>query len=300
MTNPKPVLIVVAGAVLLATALVWISSRDHAAEQGIDELFPEISTQSGVASGSPPANVVGSNTIEPQATSDPDSVVHEGTPADMEPYDPRDWRALNELQLLNNHWDYRDGIVISVDFGFLTKYLQYQNCHDVVSTSQTSGGELTSAHRACDTVWVYDHAYDSMPMEQLEILARTDAEAAVMLAEKAGYSPQGMNAEDVQRYMNAVALADDPRVYRDFMTFRGGSLRFSNGQLDLNEAEIGYIMRAAGAEVGLVQPSEVQYYVEIIEENGTLDRMRLQTEVDRLVEVLNRTRYELVGETFGD
>ncbi len=109
---------------MLFAALVWVTNRGSADAEGIDDVGDSIAVQSDVALGNPQAAAVDSTGTDPRTTSLTDSAVHEGTPADMEPYDPRDWRALNELQLLNNHWDYRDGIVISVDFGFLTKYLQ--------------------------------------------------------------------------------------------------------------------------------------------------------------------------------
>ena len=297
MTRTKPVLTVAAGVAVLAAAVFWLGSRDDAEESSSEATSATISSVS-TAPGEALSVDVDSNSTGRGATSIPDSAVHEGTPLGMEPYDPRDWRALNESQLLNNHWDYRDGIVIAVDTGYLTRYLRYQNCRDVVTTSQTSQGQLTNTHRTCEQVWVYDHAYDSMPMEQLEILARTDAEAAVMFAEKSGYDVQVPTADGIQRYMNAVALANDPRVYQDFLEFRGGNLRFSDGQFDLYNAEIGYILRAAGVEIGLVEPAEAQYYADFIEANATFDHARLQREVDEFVSALNRTRVELVGDTF--
>lgn len=135
-----------------------------------------------------------------------------------------------------------------------------------------------------------DHPYHRYSDQQLETLAETSPEAAVILARRVE-----SDEESREVYERAVALSGISSPLLEWMTARNtGGLNYDYGQLDVAAAKVGYeIFLIAAAFDGKRDPIVDTYEVELRKEG--VDLAQIEAHALQEVQELYAQRYELTG-----
>lgn len=170
-----------------------------------------------------------------------------------------------------------------------------ENCRDVAVDVDTGSGLSTTTVTQCDTVIRFDEPYDSMSHPELEALARTDAVAALVLADRLAQR-HGAGVDVVaQMYLHALALSAHPDAFEALYTYLNGGhgVVYTNGELNVDKTAGAYVWSRVGSHFGYTSAEMVEAYRAALVEYGLQPEV-LEPQVEHWTTVI-ADRQEAIG-----
>lgn len=184
-----------------------------------------------------------------------------------------------------------DGDVIELGGTLIGKRILIENCRAAAVPVLGDGSTDYVGSQECERNVHYDEPYDSMSRQDLEILAETDAAAALVLGDKLA-AELGAGKEIVMRlYMHALALSAHPDAFEALYNYINGGhgVVYTDGELNLDRAARAYVWSSVGNRLGYTSEEVVEMYRNALVRNGqALDE--LDPDIDHWTTVIAERR----------
>ena len=190
----------------------------------------------------------------------------------------------------------KDGDAIEMSNDLVGKRAVLENCHEIAVTADTDLGRETLSTTKCDQAIRFDEPYDSMSKVELEILAETDAVAAIVLADRLAQK-HGSGVEIVTRlYLHALALSAHPDAFEALYNYVNGGhgVVYTNGELNVPRTADAYIWTRVGNNFGYTTDDMVDVYRMALVDQG-LEPDKLEPNVEHWTQAI-ADRREAVGQ----
>lgn len=174
-----------------------------------------------------------------------------------------------------------DGDVIELGESLVGKRILIENCRAATVPVLSDGAITYFTSQECERNIRYDEPYDSMSRQDLEILAETDAAAALVLGDKLA-AELGAGEEIVMRlYIHALALSAHPDSFEALYNYINGghATVYADGQLNVDTAARAYVWSSVGSRLGFTSDELVNTYRDALDRSGQdLDKLNLDIE----------------------
>lgn len=184
-----------------------------------------------------------------------------------------------------------DGDVIELGGSLVGKRVVIENCRPAVVPAISDGATDYIGAQECDRNVHHDEPYDSMMNQDLEILAESDAAAALVLGDRLA-AEEGAAKEIVMRlYLHALALSAHPDAFDALYEYINGGhgVIYTDGELNLERTNSAYVWSSVGSRLGYMSEDIVSTYREALIQNGQ-NPDQLDAEIEHWTTVIAERR----------